>query len=79
MPLGDNLLVYCSMSVSLYIIHISSKMLAEVTIEFDDNFERNAHQLQQSAQPRREARVRHPSYINGDGSTSKILDPTKKK
>jgi hypothetical protein len=61
MPLDDNLLVYCSMSVSLYIIHISSKMLAHVTIDFDNNFERNVHQLQQSAQPRREARVRHPS------------------
>jgi hypothetical protein len=36
-------------------------MLAHVTIEFDNNFERNVHQLQQSAQPRREARVRHPS------------------
>jgi hypothetical protein len=54
-------------------------MPTNVTIEFDDNFERNVHQLQQIALPRREARVRHPSYINGDGSTSKILDPTKKK
>jgi hypothetical protein len=55
MPLDDNLLVYCSMSILLYIIHISSKMLAHVTIEFDDNFERNVHQLQQSAQPHRKA------------------------
>jgi hypothetical protein len=48
------------MSISFYIIHISSKMLAHVTIEFD---ERNVHQLQQSAQPRREARVRYPSCM----------------
>jgi hypothetical protein len=32
-------------------------MLAYVTTKFDDNFGCNIHQLQQSTQPRREARV----------------------
>jgi hypothetical protein len=39
---------------SVYIIYISSKMLAHVTII-------NVHQLQQNAQPRREARVCYSS------------------
>jgi hypothetical protein len=42
-------------------------MLAYAIIKFNDNFECNKHQFQQSAQSRREVRVRHPSDIQFHG------------
>jgi hypothetical protein len=47
--------------IFFYYVQLAVKMLAHVTTEFDDNFGHNIHQLQQSAQSRREARVCYPS------------------